>query len=130
MAWTLKVVTILEKCTISTDLVTNSAIGFKIMFAHDNEKYVRFRTKLIEFAWFPECNCLMSSFLFTSFYNVMSSLTSILCLENRTTRSETSPKPQCICCRRLHLVHCKPSENKSSRKIHDNKSARTFLSIR
>ena len=38
--------------------------------SHDNEKYDRFRTELVEFAWFIECNCLMSSLLFTSFYDV------------------------------------------------------------
>ena len=34
----------------------------------------------------------MSSFLFTSCYNVMFSLTSTLCLDNRITRSESSTK--------------------------------------
>ena len=84
----------LKKCTISANSVTNSTISFNIMF-HDNERYGGFRTELVEFACFPECNCLMSSFLFTSCYNVMSSLTSILCLENRTTRSETLTKTRC-----------------------------------
>ena len=60
------------------------------------EKYGRFWTELVEFACFPECKCLMSSFLFTSCYNVMSSLMSILCLDNRTTLSETSTKTQSI----------------------------------
>ena len=40
----------------------------------------------------------MPSFLFTSCYNVMSYLTSILCVDNRTTLSETSAKTQCIFC--------------------------------
>ena len=79
----------LRKCTISTDSLTNSV---SILCSHDNERYGGFRTELVEFACFPEYNCLMPSFLFTSCCNVMSSLTSILCLENRTTRSETSTK--------------------------------------
>ena len=71
---------------------------------HDNEKYDIFWTGLVEFAWFPECNCLMSSFLFTSCYDVMSSLTLILCLDNRTTRSETLTKTQCIFCWKLIIA--------------------------
>ena len=47
---------------------------------------------------FSECKCLMPSSLFTSSYNVMSSLKSVLCLDNKTTRSETSTKTQCIFC--------------------------------
>ena len=69
-----------------------------MLCSHNNEKYGGFRTELVEFACFPECNCLMSSFLFTSCCNVMSSLTSILCLDNRKTRSEASTKTQCIFC--------------------------------
>ena len=38
----------------------------------------------------------MSSFLFTSYYNVMSSLKSVLCFGDRTTRSETSTETQCV----------------------------------
>ena len=81
----------LKKCTISTDSLRNTTINFNIS-SHNNERYGGFRTELVEFACFPECNCLMSSFLFTSCYNVMSSLTSISCLDNRTTGSETSTK--------------------------------------
>ena len=50
----------------------------------------------------------MSSFLFTSCYNVLPSLTSIVCLDNRTTRSETSTKTQCIFWWRKY-VHAKIS---------------------
>ena len=63
-----------------------------ILCLHDNEKYDRFRTEIVEFVVFPECNRLVSSFLFTRCYNVMSSLTSILCLNNRITRSERQRK--------------------------------------
>ena len=91
MAWTLELVNMLKKCTISTNLVTNSVLSFNIMFNY-NEKYDRFWTELVEFSWFPECNCLMSSFLFTSCCSVMSSLVSILCLDKRTTGFETSTK--------------------------------------
>ena len=41
---------------------------------------------------------------------VMSSLTSILCLGNKTTRSERSTKTQCIFCWRLNLLHRKSYE--------------------
>ena len=76
------------------------------------EKYGRFCTELVEFACVPECKCLMSSFLFTSCYNVISSLTSILCLDNRKTRSETSTKTQSIFCWGLnvaisHKINCR-----------------------
>ena len=69
-----------------------------VLCSHDNEKYGRFWTEIVELACFPECNCLMSLFLLTSCYNVMSSLTSIICLDNRTTLSETLTKTQCIFC--------------------------------
>ena len=72
-------------------------INFNIT-SHDDEKYVIFWTELVEFAWFPECKSWMTSFLFTSCYIVMSSLTSILCLYHRTTRSETSTITKCIFC--------------------------------
>ena len=45
---------------------------------------VKFRTELVEFACFHECNCLMYLFFFTSCYNIMSSLMSILCFDSRT----------------------------------------------
>ena len=69
-----------------------------MLCSHDNEKYGRFWTEIVELACFPECNCSMSLFLLTSCYNVMSSLTSIICLDNRTTLSETLTKTQCIFC--------------------------------
>ena len=65
----------LKKCTISTHSPTNSTIYVSILYSHDNERYGGFRAELVEFACFPKCNCLMPSFLFTSCYNVMSSLT-------------------------------------------------------
>ena len=55
------------------------------------------RTELVESASFPECNRLMSLFLFTSLYNIMSSLTPLLCLENGTTRSEMVAKIRLEC---------------------------------
>ena len=69
-----------------------------VLCSHDNEKYGRFWTEIVELACFPECNCLMSLFLLTSCYNVMSSLTSVICLDNRTTLCETLTKTQCIFC--------------------------------
>ena len=62
----------------------------------------------LELAVFLECNCLMSSFLFASCYNVMSSFTSILCLDKKAKRSKMSTKIQYIFRLRLSLVHFKP----------------------
>ena len=77
--------------------------------------YDRFQTELVQCAWFPECNCLMSSFLFTSCYNVMSSVTSVLYLDNRTTRSETSTKTQCTFCWRWNFIPAKSFKTTKSR---------------
>ena len=64
--------------------------------------------ELVEFARFTKCNYLMHLFLFTPCYNVMSYLTSVLCLDNAngTTNSETSTKTQCI-----FLLKIYPREN-------------------
>ena len=51
-------------------LLVTSLIARKSLRIHTN----RSRTELVELAWFFKCNCLMSLFLFTSCYNVMSSL--------------------------------------------------------
>ena len=59
---------------------------------YDHEKCDRFQTELVDIVVFPECDCLISSFLFTSCNNVISSLTSILYLDNKTTRSERQQK--------------------------------------
>ena len=49
----------------------------------------------------------MSSYLFKSCYNVMSSLMSIFCLDNRAVRSEASTKTHCIFCWRWNLILAK-----------------------
>ena len=59
----------------------------ELLYSYDNKKYDIYQTELEELSWFPECNCLTSSFLFTSFYNIMLSWTSVICLDSRTRRS-------------------------------------------
>ena len=66
---------------------------FSNKVCHNWLYYVSMITKLLiellEFAWFSECNCLISSFLYTTFYDLMLYLTSMLCLDNRARQFET-----------------------------------------
>ena len=81
MAWTLKLVTMLKKCTISINSVSNSVISFDIMFIWQISDWIC-RICMIPRLWL--FNVFVLVHIMLRYF-----LTSFLCLDNTTTRSET-----------------------------------------